>query len=43
MLLYSEPGPGGYGDPVVRTFGETLWLPKPFGFALETEPLEEFV
>ncbi|GAA4981341.1 hypothetical protein GCM10023205_58200 [Yinghuangia aomiensis] len=41
VLLYSEPGPGGYADPV--PFGETVWLPKPFGFALATEPLKRFV
>lgn len=42
VLLYSEPGPGGYPDPVIRSFGESLWLPQPFGFELETEPLKEF-
>jgi hypothetical protein len=43
VLLYADPGPGGYPEPVIRVFGEPVWLPRPFGFALETEPLKQFV
>lgn len=43
VLLYAEPGPGGYTPPTVCPVGAPLWLPKPFGFALETEPLRRFL
>ncbi|WTX00790.1 Uma2 family endonuclease (plasmid) [Streptomycetaceae bacterium NBC_01309] len=43
VLLYADPGPGGYPPPLIRPIGESLWLPQPFGFALDTEPLKTFV
>lgn len=43
VLLYAEPGLGGYPEPVIRPLGETVWLPEPFGFALETGPLKAYV
>ncbi|WP_436790268.1 Uma2 family endonuclease [Yinghuangia sp. YIM S10712] len=37
VLLYAEPGPGGYTPPTICPVGERLWLPHPFGFAVDTE------
>ncbi|WP_436773483.1 Uma2 family endonuclease [Yinghuangia sp. YIM S09857] len=41
VTLHAEPGPGGYAPPTVCSVGERLWLPKPFGFHLDTEPFKQ--
>ncbi|MGR7002861.1 hypothetical protein ACU686_40925 [Yinghuangia aomiensis] len=42
VLLYAEPGPGGCPEPAIRPFGERA-RPSRSGFALDAEPLKEFV
>lgn len=43
VLLYSEPTDGSYPAAAVYSVGEKVWLPKPFGFPLDTEPLKAFM
>jgi Uma2 family endonuclease len=37
VVLFAKPEYGEYPEPVVHPVGESVWLPKPFGFRLDTE------
>ncbi|CAM5634924.1 hypothetical protein SSPIM334S_03104 [Streptomyces spiroverticillatus] len=43
VLVHSEPDNGTYAHLLRRPFGRTVELPEPLGFALETEPLKQWV
>ncbi|MEU2247598.1 Uma2 family endonuclease [Streptomyces sp. NPDC019224] len=42
-LVYSEPDGDTYASLLRRPFGRTVELPAPLGFALDTEPLKNWV
>ncbi|MEU1086836.1 Uma2 family endonuclease [Streptomyces sp. NPDC005892] len=42
-LVHSEPDAGSYTKVLRRPFGKTIELPAPVGFALDTDPLKEWV
>lgn len=42
-LVYSEPDAGSYTKILRRPFGKTIEIPAPVGFALDTEPLKDWV
>jgi Uma2 family endonuclease len=43
VTVFTEPQDGRYRQQENRPFGATLKLPEPVDFALDTEPLKEFV
>ncbi|MGR6999663.1 Uma2 family endonuclease [Yinghuangia aomiensis] len=43
ILLYSEPKASIYPEPVEYEVGESVWLPKPFSCALDTEFMKDLL
>ncbi|WP_030682778.1 Uma2 family endonuclease [Streptomyces sp. NRRL B-1347] len=42
VIVHAEPKGGTYRSVIRRSFGETVELPDPVGFALDTEKLKEY-